>query len=535
MSKDIIYGSEARARLKRGVDKAADVIKATLGAGGRNVAISRPYSLPHITKDGVSVARNIELADPVENVGAQMVIEASEKTAADAGDGTTTAAVLAQAIYSESFKNVAAGANPMEIKKGIDKGVKAVISFLENRKKNIHTKEDYAKVATISANGDEEIGNTVANLIDRVGENGVVTIEDGTELGLVDKYIEGILLDKGYLTSHFAYNEPNGEIVLNNPVVLLVNKKISSQVELATVLDLIIGSLNVRDILIVAEDVQGEALALLATNKIKGNVRAIPVKAPMFGERRTQILEDLAAATGGTLFGDGGATVGLKDARENLFGRASKVIITQFNTTIIPAESSSNTVKQRVDFLKQQLDKAQTDYDKDFLQSRIGTLTTNIAILQVAAATEVEQRELKDRIDDALQATRAAVAEGIVVGGGVALIQAALALQEEIDKAEGDQAIGLKILKNALYAPFDQIMLNAGLQPASYYRDLHGNNGFDVRSEQIVDMLKSGIIDPFRVTKSALVNAASVAVTLMTSEAVIVDTTKVTEDVTVED
>lgn len=520
MAKQVTYNEEARKAMKAGVDKLANAVKVTLGPKGRNVALEKSYGVPHITKDGVSIAKEIELEDNLENLGAKIVVEAASKAADVAGDGTTTAVVLTQAIIGEGFKNVTAGANPMSIRTGIEKGVNAVVDHLLKSAKQIKGKEDYKRVATISANGDEEIGDILASIIDKVGSQGVVTVEDGQTFGLVEKFVEGMQFDKGYISPYFAAGSEDGTVEIDKPVILITDKKLSVAKELFEALEKVVAG-GSRDVVIIAEDVDGDALANLIINKLKGHLNIVAVKAPAFGDRRKAMLEDIAVLTGGTLITeDLGKKV--EDAMPEDFGRADKVKVTKDETMIINGKGSKDAINARVAAIKREIEETTSDYDKEKLQERLAKLSGGVAVLEVGAASEVEQKEKKDRIDDALQATRAAIEEGVVPGGGIALLNAVDVL-DSVKVSNDDEAVGIRILKAALEAPFRQIMENAGLEAASYIRDMKGGQGFDARNSKVVDMVKEGIIDPVKVTRSALQNASSVAMLLLTTEAVVTD------------
>lgn len=520
MAKQITYNEEARKKMKVGVDKLANAVKVTLGPKGRNVALEKSYGVPHITKDGVSIAKEIELEDKLENLGAKIVVEAASKAADVAGDGTTTAVVLTQAIITEGFKNVTAGANPMAIRKGIEKGVEAVVKHLLQSAKQVKGKEDYKRVATISANGDEEIGEILASIIDKVGSQGVVTVEDGQTFGLVEKFVEGMQFDKGYISPYFAAGSEDQTVEVEKPVILITDKKLSAAKELFEALERVV-SAGARDIVIIAEDVDGDALANLIINKLKGHLNVVAVKAPAFGDRRKAMLQDIAVLTGGTLITD---DLGKKieDTMPEDFGKADKVKVTKDETVIINGKGDSKMIKARIAEIESEISNTTSDYDKEKLQERLAKLTGGVAVLEVGAASEVEQKEKKDRIDDALQATRAAIEEGVVPGGGVALLNAVKAL-DSVKVSTDEEEVGVKILRVALEAPFRQIMENAGQEAASYIREMTGGKGFDASKDKIVDMIKEGIIDPVKVTRSALQNAASVAMLLLTTEAVVTD------------
>jgi chaperonin GroEL len=523
MSKVIHYDENARKKLKTGVDKLANVVKVTLGPKGRNVAIEKSYGVPHITKDGVSIAKEIELQDKVENMGAKILIEAASKTVDSAGDGTTTAVVLAQSIISEGFKNVAAGANPMEIRLGIEKGVKAVIEHLKTMARPVTGKSDYERVATISANGDVEIGKTLANILDKVGAGGVVTVEDGQTLGLAERYVEGMQFDKGYISPYFAVNTEDQIVEINNPAILVTDKKVSVAKELFAALEKLVVS-GTRDVVIIAEDVDGDALANLIINKIKGHLNVVAVKAPAFGDRRKAMLEDICILTGATLITDDlGRTIEKMEVED--FGHAEKVKVTKDETTIINGKGDKSSIEARIQQIRKEIENVTSDYDREKLQERLAKLSGGVAILEVGGFTEVETKEKRDRVDDALQATRAAIEEGVVAGGGVALFESRKVL-DEVEVSTDDERVGINIIKAALEAPFRQILTNAGKEAAMYMKDIKDGFGYDARNDKIVNMLDAGIIDPVKVTRSALENAASVAMLLLTTEAVVVESPK---------
>ena len=523
MAKTVIYNEDARKKLKSGVDKLANAVKVTLGPKGRNVAIEKSFGVPHITKDGVTIAKEIELEDRIENMGAKIVIEAASKTVDAAGDGTTTAVVLAQAIIAEGFKTVAAGANPMEIRLGIEKGVAAVVEHLKKVSVKVKGKEDYERVATISANGDKEIGEMLADIIDRVGAQGVITVEDGQTFGLTQRFVEGMQFDKGYVSPYFAVSSEDQVVIIEKPAILITDKKVSAAKELFTALEKVVTA-GVRDVVIIAEEVDGDALTNLILNKLKGNLNVVAVKAPAFGDRRKAMLEDIAILTGGSVITDDlGRTLETMEASD--FGKADKVKVTKDETIIINGQGSKDAIKARISQIQKEADKSTSDYDKEKLLERLAKLSGGVAVLEVGAASEVEQKEKKDRIDDALQATRAAIEEGVVAGGGIALLNAVSVL-DNVKVDSEDEKIGLNILRKALEAPFRQIMSNAGKEAASYIRDMTGGMGYDARKDVIVDMIKVGIIDPVKVTRTALENASSVAMLLLTTEAVVSEVPK---------
>jgi chaperonin GroEL len=519
MAKIVLYDEKARRKLKDGVDKLANAVRVTLGPKGRNVAIQKSFGAPHITKDGVTIAKEIELEDALENVGAQIVREAATKTVDIAGDGTTTAVVLTQAIIHAGIKNVAAGANPMEIRTGIEKGVRAVVEALKKAAKQVKGKDDYEKVATISSNGDKEIGSILASILDKVGGDGVVTVEEGRTLGLEEKYVEGMQFDKGYISPYFAAKSDNLKAEIEDVSILITDKKISAVKDLMPLLEKL-ASTGRRNIAIIAEDVDSEALSTLVLNYLKGTLNVVAVKAPAFGDRRKAMLQDIAVLTGGSVIteelGKSFETAELDD-----LGHADKIIVTKDDTTIVGGKGSKSEVNARVESIRKEIEATTSDYDKEKLQERLAKLSGGVAVLEVGAATEVEMKERKDRIEDALAATRAAIEEGIVPGGGIALLDAASALDGV--KTLRDEHIGIAILREALEEPFRRIMINAGKDPAAWKRDVGKGKGYDAREEVVVDMVQVGIMDPVKVTRSALENAASVAAMLITTEAVVVE------------
>ncbi|QRR03751.1 chaperonin GroEL [Dyadobacter sandarakinus] len=522
MSKKIFFDTEARDKVKRGVDTLADAVKVTLGPRGRNVVIDKKFGSPSITKDGVTVAKEIDLKDPIENMGAQLVKEVASKTADSAGDGTTTATVLAQAIYSIGVKNVAAGANPMDLKRGIDKAVSAITKDLESQKKNISTSREIAQVATISANHDEEIGNMIAEAMEKVGKEGVITVEEarGTETEV--KTVEGMQFDRGYLSPYFVTNTEKMEAELERPFILISEKKVSSMKELLPVLEAV--AQTGRPLLILAEDVDGEALATLVVNKIRGALKVAAVKAPGFGDRRKAMLEDIAKVTGGTVISEEQGYK-LENATLEYLGTAEKVIIDKDNTTIVNGSGSPEEISGRVNQIKSQIENTTSDYDREKLQERLAKLSGGVAILYIGAATEVEMKEKKDRVDDALHATRAAVEEGIVAGGGVAYIRATAAL-EDLKGSNEDETTGINIIRMALEAPLRTIVSNAGGEPSvviNKVKDGTGAFGYNAKDNTYQDLLEAGIIDPKKVSRLALENAASIAGLLLTTECVIAD------------
>jgi chaperonin GroEL len=523
MAKEITFDVAAREKLKAGVDALANAVKVTLGPKGRNVVIDKKFGAPHITKDGVSVAKEIELKDPIENMGAQMLKEVASKTADIAGDGTTTATVLAQAIVSTGLKNVASGANPMDLKRGIDKAVNAVVGALKVSSKEVGSDNNKIKqVATISANNDESIGALIADAMAKVGIEGVITVEEakGTETDV--KTVEGMQFDRGYLSPYFVTNAENMEAELENAYILIYDKKISNMKELLPVLEKTVQT--GKPLLIIAEDVDGEALATLVVNKMRGALRIAAVKAPGFGDRRKAMLQDIAILTGGTVISE---EMGLKLDATTLedLGRAEKITIDKDNTTIVNGAGSKEGIQARVSEIKAQIEKTTSDYDREKLQERLAKLAGGVAVLYVGAATEVEMKEKKDRVDDALHATRAAVAEGIVPGGGTALIRASAAL-EGLKGDNDDETTGIAIIKRAIEEPLRQIVANAGGEGAvivQKVREGKDDFGYNARTETFENLLSSGVIDPTKVVRVALENAASIAGMLLTTECVISD------------
>jgi chaperonin GroEL len=522
MAKQLFFNTDARDQLKRGVDALADAVKVTLGPKGRNVILDKKFGAPTITKDGVSVAKEIELKEPIENMGAQLVKEVASKTADQAGDGTTTATVLTQAIFNVGIKNVAAGANPMDLKRGIDKAVAAVVAELKANSKPISTSKEIAQVATVSANNDEEIGQMIANAMDKVGKDGVITVEEakGTETEV--KTVEGMQFDRGYLSPYFVTNTEKMEVELDHPYILIYDKKISSMKELLPVLEPVAQS--GKPLLIIAEDVDGEALATLVVNKIRGALKVAAVKAPGFGDRRKAMLEDIAILTGGTVISEERGFK-LENATPDMLGRAEKINIDKDNTTLVNGAGDAGAIKGRIAEIKAQIEKTTSDYDREKLQERLAKLSGGVAILYIGAATEVEMKEKKDRVDDALHATRAAVQEGVVVGGGVALVRAASAL-DNLKGANEDQDTGINIVRIAIESPLRTIVSNAGGEPSvvvNKIRDNKGNYGYNARTDKYEDLFKAGVIDPTKVTRLALENAASIAALLLTTECVVAD------------
>lgn len=522
MAKQLFFNTNARDQLKRGVDALADAVKVTLGPKGRNVIIDKKFGAPTITKDGVSVAKEIELSEPIENMGAQLVKEVASKTADNAGDGTTTATVLAQSIFGVGIKNVAAGANPMDLKRGIDKAVSAVVKELKRSSKNISTSKEIAQVATVSANNDEEIGKMISDAMDKVGKDGVITVEEakGTETEV--KTVEGMQFDRGYLSPYFVTNTEKMEAELEQPYILIYDKKISSMKELLPVLEPV--AQTGKPLVIISEDVDGEALATLVVNKIRGALKVAAVKAPGFGDRRKAMLEDIAILTGGTVISEERGFK-LENATIDMLGRAEKINIDKDNTTLVNGAGDANAIKGRIAEIKAQIEKTTSDYDREKLQERLAKLSGGVAILYIGAATEVEMKEKKDRVDDALHATRAAVQEGVVVGGGVALVRAAEALKD-LKGLNEDEDTGINIIRQAIESPLRTIVSNAGGEPSvviNRIRENKGNYGYNARTDVYEDLFKVGVIDPTKVTRLALENAASIAALLLTTECVVAD------------
>ncbi|MFC1481475.1 chaperonin GroEL [Candidatus Neomarinimicrobiota bacterium] len=521
MAKIISYDVDARRSLKAGVDKLADAVKVTLGPKGRNVVIEKKFGSPTITKDGVTVAKEIELDDPYENMGAQMVREVATKTSDVAGDGTTTATVLAQAIITEGLKNVTAGANPMDLKRGIDGAVKLVVESLRSQSKNIGGKEDIAQVGTISANGDSEIGNLIADAMEKVGNDGVITVEEAKSMDTNLEIVEGMQFDRGYLSPYFVTDPNEMEVQLEDAYILIHEKKISTMKDLLPILEK--AAQTGRPLLIIAEDVDGEALATLVVNKIRGSLKVAAVKAPGFGDRRKAMLQDIAVLTGSTVVSEEQGYK-LENATLSYLGSAKRITIDKDNTTIVQGGGESDAILARVNEIKVQVDKTTSDYDREKLQERLAKLSGGVAVLNIGASTEIEMKEKKARVEDALHATRAAVEEGIVPGGGVALVRAVSAI--DLTKFKGDQKTGAELLAKALEMPLRQIVTNAGREGAvvlAAVRDGKGDYGFDAQNEKYGAMYKLGIIDPTKVTRIAVENAASVASLLITTEALIAD------------
>lgn len=522
MAKDIKFDTTARDGLKKGVDKLAEAVKVTLGPKGRNVIIDKKFGAPTITKDGVSVAKEIELKDAIENMGAQLVKEVASKTADDAGDGTTTATVLAQSIFNNGIKNVAAGANPMDLKRGIDAAVAAVVEELKNQSKTISNSNEIEQVASISANNDMEVGKMIANAMEKVGKDGVITVEEakGTETEV--KTVEGMQFDRGYLSPYFVTNTEKMEAELESPYILIYDKKISAMKELLPILEAV--AQTGKPLLIIAEDVDGEALATLVVNKIRGSLKIAAVKAPGFGDRRKAMLEDIAILTGGTVISEERGYK-LEGATIDYLGTAEKVNIDKDNTTVVNGAGTKENIEARINQIKQQVENTTSDYDREKLQERLAKLSGGVAILYVGAATEVEMKEKKDRVDDALHATRAAVEEGIIAGGGVAFIRTVESL-DQLNTENEDQATGINIVRFALEAPLRTIVENAGGEGSvivQKVREGKDDYGYNARTNDYENMFSAGVIDPTKVTRLALENAASIASLLLTTECVVAE------------
>ena len=522
MAKQLKFDVAARESLMKGVDKLANAVKVTLGPKGRNVMIAKAFGAPNVTKDGVSVTKEVELEDAYENLGAQMAKEVANKTSDAAGDGTTTATVLAQAITREGLKNVAAGANPMDIKRGMDAAVDAVITEIGKMAVKINGKEHIAQVATISANNDPEIGELLANAMEKVGNDGVITIEESKTAETILDVVEGMQFDRGYLSPYFVTNTDSMEVALENPYILLYDKKISTMKDLLPMLEHV--AKQGKSLLIIAEDVDGEALATLVVNKMRGTLKVAAVKAPGFGDRRKAMLEDIAILTGGMLVSeDTGAK--LEDAPVTVLGQAKSITITKDNTTIVEGAGDAASIKGRIAQIKKQIEATTSDYDREKLQERLAKLAGGVAVIKVGAATEVEMKEKKDRVDDAMHATRAAVEEGIVPGGGVALIRAEKAIDAlKFDNA--DQKTGAAIIRRAIEEPLRQIVQNAGLEGSvvvNKVKEGKDSFGYNAKTDTYEDLIKAGVIDPAKVTRTALKNASSIASMILTTDCVIAE------------
>ena len=521
MAKQIKFDAEARQKILAGVEKLSNAVTSTLGPSGRNVILDKKFGSPQITKDGVTVAKEIELPDPFENMGAQMVKEVASKTNDVAGDGTTTATLLAESIYREGLKNLTAGANAMALKRGIDKATAAVVDAIAKQSKKVKTADEIAQVATLSANGDEEIGKMISEAMDKVGKEGTITVEEAKTLESSLDVVEGMQFDKGYLSPYFVTNPDAMECELEDPFILLFEKKISGLQDMLPLLQQVAKS--GRPLMIIAEDVEGEALATLVVNKLRGTFQVCAVKAPGFGDRRKAILEDIAILTGGKLISED-IRIKLENVTIDMLGRAKKVVVDKDNTTVVEGLGKSADIKARVEQLKRQIEETTSDYDREKLQERLAKLAGGVALIKVGAATEAAMKEKKDRVDDALHATRAAVEEGIVPGGGVAYLRAQKAI--EALKLEGDEAVGASIIARAIEAPLRKLVNNAGQEAALVIANVKkatGTNGYNVRTGEYADMLKAGIVDPAKVTRSALQNAASIAGLLLTTDCMVTD------------
>jgi chaperonin GroEL len=523
MAKQLHFNTEARNKMKRGVDILADAVKVTLGPKGRNVVIEKKFGAPSVTKDGVSVAKEIDLEDPIENMGAQMVKEVASKTADIAGDGTTTATVLAQSIISEGLKNVAAGANPMDLKRGIDKAVKVVVENLKAQSQTVgNDNEKIKQVATISANNDTTIGSLIAEAMGKVGNEGVITVEEAKGTDTTVDVVEGMQFDRGYLSPYFVTNTEKMQAEMQNPYILIYDKKISTLKDILPILESTIQS--GRPLVIIAEDVDGEALATLVVNKLRGSLKIAAVKAPGFGDRRKEMLQDLAVLTGGTVISEEQGYK-LENATLSYLGQCESITIDKDNTTIVGGRGEKENITGRVNQIKSQIESTTSDYDREKLQERLAKLSGGVAVLYVGAATEVEMKEKKDRVDDALHATRAAVEEGIVAGGGTAFIRAIEALGN-VDTINNDEATGVQIVRRALEAPIRTIVENAGMEGSVVVNKIKegtGDYGFNARTEQYENLIAAGVIDPTKVGRVALENAASIAGMLLTTECVVAD------------
>lgn len=525
MAKEIKFSEEARKSLERGVNKLADTVKVTLGPKGRNVILQKSFGAPLITNDGVTIAKEIELEDTYENMGSELVKEVATKTNDIAGDGTTTATVLTQAIVREGLKNVAAGSNPILLRRGINKAVEIAVATLKANSKNVENKESIAQVATISG-GDEVIGRLIADAMEKVGKDGVITVEESKTMDTALKTVEGMQFDRGYVSAYMATDIEKMEAVLQDPYILITDRKISSIQDILPLLEQLVQ--QGRKLVIIAEDVDGEALSTLVVNKLRGTFEVVAVKAPGFGDRRKEMLQDIAILTGGQVISEE-LGFDIKETTLDQLGKASSVKVTKDNTTIVDGVGEQAEIEKRVEQIKAQIEETTSEFDKEKLQERLAKLSGGVAVIEVGAATETELKEKKLRIEDALNATRAAVEEGIVAGGGTALIEAMKAVEKEIDNEIAEEKTGMQIVAKALQEPLKQIAINAGLEGAVIVENVKtssANEGFDALNEKYVDMIKAGIIDPTKVTRSALQNAASIAAILLTTEAAVVDVKK---------
>lgn len=530
-AKQILFDESARRALKRGVDKLADAVRITLGPKGRNVVLDKGFGAPTITHDGVTIAKEIELEDKLENLGAELVKEVATKTNDVAGDGTTTATLLAQALVREGLKNVAAGVNPMDMRRGIEQATEAVVQALKKNSKAINTRGEIEQVATISAQ-DPEIGRMIADVMDEVGKDGVITVEESQTFGLTKELVEGMQFDRGYISPYMITNPDRMEAVYKEPHILIMDKKIASLREFLPLLEKVANA-GKKDLVVIAEEVEGEALATLVVNKIRGTFNALAVKAPGFGDRRKEMLEDIAVVTGGTVISEEKG-LKLENATLDMLGRADKVIATKDNTTLVGGHGKKQDIEKRAQQIKTQIEKTDSDFDREKLQERLAKLSGGVAVVKVGAATEVEQKEKKDRIEDALNATRAAIEEGIVAGGGVALLRVAGSLEPLLKKLaqediKRDEYLGVSLVKSVLEEPIKQIAENAGHDGAVIAEEVkkrQGNYGFNVMTGEYEDLVRTGIVDPTKVTRSALQNAASIAMMLLTTEAAVVEVPK---------
>ena len=523
MAKQIEYGEDARHNIGFGVDKLANAVKVTLGPKGRNVVLDKKFGSPTSTKDGVTVAKEIELEDPFENMGAQMVNEVASKTSDVAGDGTTTATVLAQAIFREGIKNVTAGANPMEIKRGIDKAVEVAVQAIQKLSKPTKGKTEIAQVGTISANNDSTIGDLISEAMDKVGKDGVITVEEAKSMETSLEIVEGMQFDRGYLSPYFVTNAERMEVAIEDPYILLHEKKISNMKDLLPILEKV--AKMGKPFLLLAEDVEGEALATLVVNKLRGTLQGCAVKAPGFGDRRKAMLEDIAILTGGRVITED-LGIKLENLEINDLGRAKRVTVDKDNTTIVEGAGKSSAIEGRVKQIRTQIEETTSDYDREKLQERLAKLVGGVAVINVGAATETEMKEKKARVEDALNATRAAVEEGIIPGGGIVLLRAIPALEKLEGSLDGDQSSGVRIVKRALEEPARQIANNAGVEGSivvQHVKGQKGNNGYNAATDTYEDLVKAGIIDPTKVTRSALQNAASISGLMLSTEAIITD------------
>tara|TARA_R100001594_G_scaffold139198_1_gene183383 strand:+ start:1945 stop:3540 length:1596 start_codon:yes stop_codon:yes gene_type:complete len=524
MAKELKFGENARTELLNGVEQLANAVSATLGPKGRTVVLQNKFGAPTITKDGVSVAKEIELEDALENAGAQMVKEAASKTNDMAGDGTTTATVLAHAILKEGYKKIANGANPIELKRGIDKTVEDVVEYLKDNAKPIDGNEEIAQVGTISANNDSSIGGIIAEAMDKVGQNGVITVEEGKTSETILEVVEGMQFDRGYLSPYFVTDTTKMEAVMSDVLVLIIDKRISSMKELLPILEQTMQT--GKEVLIIAEEIEGEALSTLVVNKIRGSLKVTAVKSPGFGDKKKEMMEDIAVLTGGTVISE---TKGykLEEATLQLLGSAEKIVVDKDNTTIINGSGTKESIDDRIETIKTQVENTNSDYEKEKLQERLAKLAGGVAVIKIGAGSEIEMKEKKDRVEDALNATKAAVEEGIIAGGGTLLRRYETS---NIEYENEDQSYGRDIIIKSCHAPFNTIMENAGLNADVIYNKLDGTNGYDARTDEVVDMMESGIIDPVKVTRIALEKAASVAGTMLTTECVVIEIPKTEND-----